>query len=907
MGLDPDKSIDQYLTDRWETADGIPSNTVYCISQTPEGYLWIGTSRGLARFDGIKFKILRFARSEKRYSQEIRDLFVDRQGFLWIGGAGGLTLYRCPDCRFKNYTQADGITRDGIRHLQDDIKGNLWISFTSSYVNRFSRGEFTAYDASHGLRGKKVNAIVEDRQGNLLFGTRECGIFTYREGKFFEFPVSGLANVLIITMYEEEDGDFWIGTNRGLFKVDLPTGQSPGRFTLRDGLKSDYITSIAEDSENNLWIGTVKGLNRLGKKTAGGMRFESLAGSYIINCIFEDREKSLWIGTNDSGIIRLKDAKFMSYAPLDRYQEEIPFSLFEDPQGDIWIGTVSGRLFRSRDSGLWGPVEIPELSGTGIAAIAGDAPGDLWLGTVGRGVIHLKNDHAVRYSTREGLADNLVTSIYRDRQDNLWFSTFDGVSVFCHDDRIIESLNERTGLSGKVVHFVCEDSARNIWIAADNGITVLEKGKISRGSMEYLLPDTVVTCIYEDPSVPVDGGRVYWIATNGGGLKRLSLKNGRYGDPFSFTVDQGMTTNFIYQFLEDSHGNFWLMSDSGILRVSKSELNFLADGGLNEVNCTAFGIADGIKSLEFYNMFSRNSALKSANGEFWFITKKGISIFNPDKIRLNKTPPPVVIQAVVFDQRPVPPYPDTGAVPGQGIKEVSFLFTAPTFLSPEKIRFRYRLEGLDREWNFLHPGQERVARYRNLAPGTYTFRVTASNAEGVWNQTGAYRSITLKPFFHETLLFRIFVLLIFIAVLAGVLWFFKRHPHKTRTKYRGSHLNPHFVQECITRLKYLMEIEKVYRDADMTLQLLADKMSISPHLLSQILNEKLNRNFTDFLNSYRIAEAKKILLSPRGAQKKIAAVSREVGFNTLAGFYNVFKRYTHMTPVQFRRKGKSHR
>ena len=911
-GLDPQKTVDQYLEDKWDISDGIPSNTVLTINQTPDGYLYIGTRKGLVRFDGVKFSIVRFAEKEEIYLQEIRDLFVDREGTLWIGSSAGLTSYQYQNGQFKTFTREDGITDDGIRRVKDDMKGNTWISFTASYVNRLSNGEFTAFNESHGLLGKKINVIIEDSQGNLLLGDRENGIFTYKEGKFFKYPLPNLDNVFIITMYEDRSGELWIGTDIGLFRVNRLKGKRTRRYTTGNGLSSDYIISIREDSEGNLWVGTKQGLNRVKKKQDDSINIDRVLKTFLVNCLFEDREKSLWIGTDNAGIKRLKDGKFMSYPPFEAHPGEMPVSLFQDRHGVTWIGTFSGKLFHCQGGDLIESAAIQEPSGTGIAAIAEDAEGNLWLGTMGRGVFQKKNNHLTQFTTREGLADNLVTSIYRDSRDNLWFSTFDGVSVLRSGNGIIESLKSGDGLLGKRVHNVYESKSGDIWIAADKGLTLLPNvlpggagsPDLLRRSSKVILQGVSVTCIYEDPSTPDAGGDIYWIATDGAGLKRLSLKDGAVTSSISYSTANGMTTNFIYQFLEDIKGNFWLMSNSGILRVSKHELNRVASGDIDKINCISFGISDGMKSLEFDNEFSRNSALKTGNGEFWFITKKGISIVNPEKIRFNQTPPPVVLETVYFNGQSLTLHPEAGPVTFKGTSDLSFHFTAPTFLSPEKTKYKYRLEGVDRGWIFLPPGQERAAYYKDLAPGTYTFRVTACNAEGVWNQTGDSLTFTIKPSFYQSFLFKIAVLLLLTAILAAAFYFYKKKKRffETREKYKGSTLNPIFAEECITKLKYLMEIEKVYCDADISLQSLAEKMSIAPHLLSQLLNEKMDRNFADYINQYRIEEAKNILKTPRGARRKISAIAIEVGFNTMVAFYNAFKKHTNMTPTRYKKE-----
>jgi ligand-binding sensor domain-containing protein/AraC-like DNA-binding protein len=896
--LDPNKPVNQYLVDQWETSAGIPSNTVISITQTPDGYLWIAATKGLVRFDGAKFSSISFAETGETDSGENpipETLFVDRQGTLWIGSSAGLTSFHYQTGQFYTYNTAYGINKDRIRHIKDDMRGNIWIGFFTSYVNRFSDGKFTSFNASHGLKGKKINAIIENRNGNLLFGSRENGVFIYREGKFLKYPVTGLEHLHLIDMIEDKKGDLWIGTNTGLFQV---TDKETKIYTAGDGLSNDYVTSIMEDSDGNLWVGTLKGLNRVEKKPDGGIGFSSLLNPLAIVCLFEDREKSLWVGTYDSGIKRIKEGKFTSYKPVEKYPEEIFLSLLEDRYGDTWIGSLSGKLFRCRGGETIEVVESPAISGEGITAIAEDANGDLWLGTNGRGVSQKKNQTFLQLTVREGLADNLVTSIFKDSKGNLWLSTFGGVSIIHYSNGFLETFDARKGLSGKVANNVYEDNRQNIWIAADKGVTVLKKGKIAKENIEYYLQGVSVTCIYLDQSFSGDNGdkdRVVWLATHGAGLKRLQK-----GNITSFTTANGITTDFIYQFFEDQQGIFWLMSDSGILRVSKSELNQFAEGRVDIINCASFGISEGMKSIELNNEFSRHSALKTRNGQFWFITQKNISIIDPGKIQINKVPPPVIIETVLFDDRPVPLHQE--ALEFNGRRDCQFHFTAPTFLSPGKVKFKYQLHGFDREWVFLGPGRERTAQYKDLEPGTYTFRVIACNSEGIWNQTGDAITFTLKPFFYETLLFKIVVLLILIALGAIGFFIYKNRPFKKQEKYKGSPLNPHFAEACIGKLRHLMEEEKAYLDAEISLQSLAEKLSITSRVLSQILNEKMDRNFSDFINCYRVEEAKRILQNPGSAQKKIIALAFDVGFNTKVAFYNAFKKFTDMTPAQYREK-----
>jgi ligand-binding sensor domain-containing protein/AraC-like DNA-binding protein len=899
----------QYLVDQWDASAGLPDNGVLFIAQTPDGYLWFATLKGLARFDGLVFTTLPFredmvdkenkGKAPNKTSPNV--LCASRDGTLWIGSAAGLTRYTYKNRQFKTFTAKDRITADGIRFIYEDSHGDLWISFDTTYVNRLSSGRFTAFNDSHGLKGNKINAILEDKNGRLLMGTRENGVFMFRNERFFKYEIEGLTDdYLIITMIEDREGDLWIGTNKGLFRV---SGDRVRIYTTRDGLSSDYITHFAEDNNGNLWVGAVNGLNRLVKAPSGTLSFEHFLEDLGVICLFIDRENSLWVGTYDSGARRLKKARLSSYIIEENGQEEILLSMHESQSGDIWIGTLAGRLYRSRDNQTLETRVPPGISGTGISALLEDSSGNLWLGTNGAGVFLEKKGKEgafTSFTTREGLDDNLVISLFQDSQNDLWICTFGGVNRFRQG--VLESV-KIPGSAPLKVHNVYEDTNHRILLATNKGIKEIENGIFIENKMTEAFRGLSVTGIIIDQGESGSGAgneNVYWIGTDGAGLKRF-----KKGILTSFTTAQGMSSNFIYQMLDDGAGNLWVMSDSGILRVAKEELNWLADRQLppaHRINCTSFGLADGMKSIEFNNMFSRHSALKTHRGDLCFITRRGIAVVQPGKIIINKFPPPVIIESVVFNHRPVSLPGDSLTNTFRNLKDLVFYFTAPTFLSPEKVTFKYKLEGYDRDWFFLPPGKKRMAQYQNLAPGTYRFKVIASNSDGVWNNTGDSFNFTLKPLFYETLWFKVTTVLFLLALaLAGYVGY-KKWKAIDRKAYKQSPLNHHFAEEYIKKVTTLMEVDKVYRDDTLSLQSLAEKLSIPHHQLSQLLNEKLNKNFSDFINSYRIEEAKTLLGDPKWTDRKIISIAFEVGFNTKAAFYNVFKKYTNMTPNQYRKE-----
>ncbi|HLP46857.1 MAG TPA: two-component regulator propeller domain-containing protein [Candidatus Kapabacteria bacterium] len=904
--LDPDQPVSQYLIDKWDTGRGLPDNSVTSISQTPDGYLWLATSKGLVRFDGVKFSIIPFFQTNDKLLKKIKPevIFLDKSDVLWIGAGKSLTAYDYKTGKFKNFTQKDNLRDEKIRWLGGDMGGNLWISFWGNGMARFSKETFTFFDADQGLEGKKINAIIENQKGNLLVGARDKGLFIFKDGKFSRYPIKELENIQVIALLEDRKGNLWIGTTQGLIEVN---GSKIKKYTAAgSGLSDDNVRFITEDSEENLWVGTDKGLNRLKHLGDGNIpTIETFLLSTNIIVLFEDREKNLWVGTEGEGLKQIKDSGFISYKPLEPYKDQIIMSLFEAQNKDIWIGTISGKLFHIS---AWGGVEVlepRELKGIGINAITEDFERNLWLGTIDNGVFEKKNNIYYHYTTDNGLTDNTIYYIYLDSKQNLWFNTFQGVTVLRYQNRAFEAFTSRDGLAGKEVSSIIEDKNQDIWIGTNHGLTVLKDGKTGGKNICHYLDEDSISCIYEDTQTR----GVYWVATNGTGLKRLIIKDKKLISSIAYTTAEGMVTDNIFQFLEDNDNRFWLMSDCGVLRVNKNELQGLAGKESANIYCASFGTTDGMQSSVANNKLSRNSILKTVNGDLWFLTDTGISIVNPEKIRINKTAPPVQIEAIFLNQVKIALYQEPNAYIFKGNSDFTVHFTAPTFLSPEKIKFKYRLEGFDKDWLTLAAGKERTAFYKNLGPGKYVFKVTACNADGVWNQAGDAIAITIKPYFHQTIFFKMILFLLMALPSAAGYYLYKKHLLKKnnteeKKKYQGSLLDSKIADDCVVKLKHLIEVKKVYRDEEISLQTLAQMVPTTPHILSQVLNEKLNHNFSDFINSYRVEEAVKILASPGGKDKKNWIVAHDVGFNNMGVFYKAFKKYTGMTPTQYKRKTK---
>jgi ligand-binding sensor domain-containing protein/AraC-like DNA-binding protein len=918
--------VDRYQVDQWDTADGLPSNTIHAIAQTPGGYLWVATYKGLVRFDGISFTPVHFAYEVEKWTGQTalpEALYLDKNQVLWIGSSIGLTSYDYRTRRFETYTPATshgGLPAGSIRRIFQDREGNLWLGFVSRSLCKFSpaNGSFTAYGPKDGLTGATIHGIVEDIDGRLLVGTREKGVFKYVDGTFTRVPIPGMQGYLV-SMYMDIHGSLWLCTSQGLIRK---TPRAVEFYTAAHGLPGNHTTAVLEENKDYLWLGTVYGLTRLSGKPGERLHFRApftLTASVIV-CLFKDREGSVWAGTLESGLKRLKPGRFRSFTPLESRSREVIFSMFRESGGTTLLGTATGKLFRIDDKRRLERVPGPELPGTGISAIYRDTRGTPWLATNGEGVFQFKNNRFVRYKKKDGLSHNLVTTIFEDSRGNLWFGTHNGVSAWERVSGRFFALTPGDGLPGAKVHHIHEDQTMDIWIACDKGIAVLGGGIIPGGGekprLTYYLKGITVTWIYEDSSPPPGEGPLFWLATNGAGLKRLKLKDRQIT---AYTVKHGLPTPFLYRFFEDQQGFFWFQSDSGILRVNKFELNRFAAGETGRIDCISFDRSDGIDNPEFNNPFPRHSAFRTQNGELWFLNKKEIVIVNPAGIRLNKHEPPVVIDEARFNGQSLSLPPAGRPATFMDVTDIRFRFTAASLLSSKRIVFRYRLKGKQNDWVYLPTGKERSAGYSGLAYGAYTFEVSARNADGVWNTTGTSVSFTIKPSFFKSTIFKILLLAVLLVVTVLVLYLVKVRKKRLQSKgpagedgtqeeHAGDegapkhHLHPDFVQATEKKLMHLVEVEKVYRDEMLTLPILAEKLSIQRYQLSQILNDHLKRHFNDFINYYRIEEAKAIMAGPAGRDKSNKQIAIEVGFNTDTAFYSAFKKFTGKTPRHYRQE-----
>ncbi len=730
--LDPAIAIRQLQHDVWRTEEGLPHHLVTTIVQTRDGYLWFGTELGLVRFDGLRFTVFDKGNTPELKADLIFSLLEDHLGNLWIGSAGG-GLTCLTNGKFRSYTTADGLSNNVVLSLYEDPGGTLWIGTQGGGVNAFRKGHFQAYTTQNGLSDNAVFAIGGDTQGGLWVGGRK-GLSRMVGSAFRHFTrQDGVPESYVRCIQRDRRGNLWIGTNGGGV-IRLKDGIFT-TWTTRDGLSSDGVTSLIEDSAGSIWIGTIGGgLSRLagGKLTTFNSK-DGLAGDDVW-AVREDRDGHLWIGTS-GGLERLSDGAFTTYDKRDGLSDEVILPIFEDRLGDLWIGTHRGGLNRLH-AGKFSPFGPPgNPLGKVVMSICEDSEGALWVG--GReGLSRIRNGRFItKFTTQDGLPSNIVTATHLDQHGTLWIGTGAGLSRF--DGKRFITYDTRDGMSNASVHVIGEDRQGRLLIGTSGGgINVFESGRFTILDSKRGLSSDIVM------SISVDSRGVLWVGTNNG-LNRF--KDGRF---VAFTRKGGLVDDSILAVLEDSVGNLWMSTERGIIRASVRELDDFAEGRSRTVTTVSYGTADGMRTRECNGGF-QPAACKTRDGRMWFATMKGLAVVDPRKPRAAKPAPPVKIEQVFIDRHAADPLRKTEVPPGDG--DLEFRYAALGFEAPEKILFRYRLTGFDKDW--IDAGSRRTAYYTNIPPGHYTFQVIARNGDGVWNSGGAAFIFHLRPHYYQAFWF----------------------------------------------------------------------------------------------------------------------------------------------------------
>lgn len=730
FALDPAKAITQYVQSNWTGESGLPQNSVHAIAQTTDGYIWFGTEEGLTRFDGVQFTTFAHLNYPGLASDYIQALAAGSGGTLWIGTDSGLIHYD-PGYGFGGHsftaiTTKEGLSSNNVTSLCKGPNGELWVGTTTG-LDRVSHGRVQTLRLGKGTAQVTVNALIIDSDGALWVGTN-AGLFRFYHHHLLWFGTSnGLPGERIVALASAPHGIVWVGTQaHGIAEIDR------GHIsTLRQPLPSKDIDGLLVDRDGALWIAFDR--HGIGRLYDGRLSLydhsRGLPSNRCTRALFEDREGNLWIGLLDAGAVQLRDGKFSVIGKPEGLSGNYIGNVLQAKDGSMWIGADSDGLDHLLPNGrveIWNwRIGLPHSA---VYSLLQTRDGSIWVGYRNGALARIRNRVVSVYYDPQARGVSL-NALFEDREGNLWVGTYGKGLARFEDGRFVHFSH-----TGGIVDIVqATDGA--LWIALeDRGVERIFRGTVTRYSRGNGLPSNHVMCLYAD----VDGS--IWVGTASGGLSLV--RNGRIT---SWTPKQGLPESTVGSILEDNSGYLWAGGDKGIFRISRDELIRSADSGSPQIHAELYGSADGMRSREMV-YGSMPCAWKSRDGRLWFATIRGVAVINPAHVVTDTIVPPVWITRADFDSHSVRL--QNGIHVGRGSGNLEISYTAPSFVAPDQVHFRYRLLGFDSNW--ISAGARRIAWYTNLPPGHYTFTAQAENSDGLWNRTGASFAFVLEPPLTQT-------------------------------------------------------------------------------------------------------------------------------------------------------------
>ena len=758
----------------WGTEAGLPQNTVNAIVQTRDGYLWLGTRDGLARFDGVHFTA--FGLHEGLQSVEVLALYEDSRGTLWIGtSGGGLSRWTAGRIESVSFPQHLGAS-DTVTSLAEDGAGRLWIG-TLAGLTIWEDGKFTQGDELGALRHAGIRALRHDSSGAMWIATLSQGLFEFRNQQLTEsVGPAGNERILAYCLLEDATSNLWASVGNGT--VLCRQQGEWGRFTETNGLPFVYVTCLAQDKSGALWAGSLDdGLYCFKAGRFFPIRKQQGLSANDIRSLCPDREGHLWAGTRTGGLNRLSRRKLVSYGAAQGLTNDYTRSVAETADGVLWVGTTGGGLYRGGPEGFRS--FAPFYSSVDSVLAAKD--GSLWWGAA-RGLFRLRaGTLAASYTNEAWLNPAAVTALGEDGRGGLWAGTSAGRLVHLKNG-VFTEIPQRVA-RGPVTGLAQEPGGA-LWVGSvAGGLKRIEPGSEAVESVTNGLLSKAIRTLY------LDGDGALWIGTAGGGLS--CRRNGRIT---TFTAREGLSADTIVQIVEDDYGFLWLGTSRGVLRIRKSDLEDFAAGKLSFLRPQAFGLNEGMPAEECSSGFCP-AGLKTKAGLVCFSTVKGLVFFDPRSQAADSPPPTVLLEEVLVNGKIQEPEPEraTEASPragsesnqpirritlGPGGRELEVRYTGISFGSPEKLRFRYQLENFDHEW--VEAGERRAAYYPHVPAGRFVFRVLACDADGVWSLTGPALAITVRPYLWETAWFLGLAGAAVLGAVAGAIRLVERRRYRRR-------------------------------------------------------------------------------------------------------------------------------
>ncbi len=745
---DPSTPLSALIRTSWTVENGLPQNTVTGLLQSRDGYVWIATQEGLTRFDGVRFTTFNRESAPGLPSNSITALMQDHVGRIWVGTNAGLaTIDGGRAVPFPGE-----LAGQVIRCLVADGDSSILIG-TSSGLFVVRSDALDRYRLPINSSEWDVRAVVRHSDGSLWIGTEQQGLFRW-DGRSLEHfgSAAGITGMSIDVLLEGSLGDLWIGTSgtglrllrRGRFRTVTLDPQSP---TLT-------VQSLLVAPEGGLWAGTTAGLYRIDdagpEPSARSLSEGDESRRWTVVQLMVDREGSVWLGTFARGLHQYSANYVTSANPFTHLDNDLVYCVLRDSRGRIWVGTDGRGVFVWSPDGRLRQISLRDgLPQTSVFTIFEDSRGTVWLGTTNGGLVEYRERVHRVFTTENGMPNNSIRALTEDTEGYLWIGTRSGLCRMA--DGLIENFTRSHGLTSLDINTLATDRTGHIWAGTLGGGAVRFEGdRFTSVTTDDGLASNDVRAIYQDAD------SVLWFGTDRGLVRRERTS------VLTLTTAQGLASDVIFSIADDGLAHLWLSSNHGLMRIPRTDLNRLIDGTTGTVRPLVFDRRDGMRSEAFSD--GQPAMAIDAEGRFWYPSLSGVVIVQPANLRRNGHPPLVSVEAVVCDG--VVHGPGRQVIVPSGTTEVEVRYTGLSFISPNKVEFRYRLEGLQELW--VDAGVRRSAYFTTLEPGEYVFHVKARNADGVWNETAASLPIVVESRFYQTQWFRVFGVVALLALVGAV-------------------------------------------------------------------------------------------------------------------------------------------
>ncbi len=805
---EPGKAMSQYVHEHWGRERGFPSGPVYAITQSADGYLWIGTERGLVRFDGLNFRLFQQSNTSVGPIGPVLGLMVDSEGNLWVRqqGAG---LLRYHNGKFEDLSS--GFARREVA-VTAMCRGNEGQAVFSGIINgtvRYAAGKFLKLASTPAMPNFLVISMAEMPDGRILAGTRDTGLFQVSAGQVSAGPRE-LRDRKINSLLPIDKQEVWIGTDNGLVRWN---GKESVNTSIPPALLHAQILAITKDRRSNTWIGTADSLYRIDATGVSSFDEVNLGAGGGGTAIYEDREGNVWTGSS-RGLERFRDGAFTTYSIPEGLPSDSYGPVYVDSEGRAWFAPSEGGLYWLKN-GVIGHVNSAGLDKDVVYSITGGS-GELWVGRQRGGLTRLRYQAgeltSESYTQAQGLAQNSVYAVHQDRDGTVWAATLSGGVSRLKDGKFLSSTSAN-GLMSNSVASMTESSDGTVWFATPKGLSTLSNGRWQSFTLKDGLPSENVICLLQDSM------GVLWLGTAGG---LASIRSGGVWVPEE--VPESLREP-IFGIEEDRKGGLWIATASHVLRVDRDKLvgRKLEDGDVRE-----YGLADGLRGTE--GVKRNRSVVADQLGRIWFSMSKGLSYVDPARATGSSAPTLVHMEGISANGNAIDLQGDVRIPPAY--RRVTFSYAGLSLSAPERVRFKYKLEGFDRDWS--EPVAERDASYTNLDSGSYRFHVIASNSEGLWNSSESIVQIKIDPVFWRTWWFRLSgVLVTALAVLMIV---------RLRVLRLTRQLNMRFEERLAERTRIAQELHDTllqgFLSASMQLHVADDQLaadSPAKPLVSRVL------------------------------------------------------------------------